>query len=89
MNAHLSVVQSLQPHISEPEPFVDPDTAARYLRTTRRHVLEMVRTGLIVGHPLNPNSKKKDWRFLLSELHAYMLSCESRPPEARKLPRRV
>jgi hypothetical protein len=52
-------------------------------------VLEMVRNGLIVGHPLNPNSKKKDWRFLLSELHAYMLSCESRPPEARKLPRRV
>jgi hypothetical protein len=49
----------------------------------------MVRTGLIVGHPLNPNSKKKDWRFLLSELHAYMLSCESRPPEARKPSRRV
>ena len=89
MSAHLSVVQPIQPHITEPEPFVDPDTAARYLRTTRRHVLEMVRTGLIVGHPLNPSSKKKDWRFLLSELHAYMLSCESRPPEARKLPRRV
>jgi hypothetical protein len=52
-------------------------------------VLEMVRTGLIVGHPLNPNSKKKDWRFLLSELHAYMLSCESRPPEARKPSRSV
>jgi len=73
----------------EPEPFVDPDTAARYLRTTRRHVLEMVRAGLIVGHQLDPHSKKKDWRFLLSELHAYMVSSESRPPGARKLPRRV
>jgi hypothetical protein len=73
----------------DPEPFVDPDTAAYYLRTTRRHVLEMVRAGLIVGHPLDPHSKKKDWRFLLSELHAYMLSCESRPPGARKPPRRV
>jgi hypothetical protein len=52
-------------------------------------VLEMVRNGLIVGHPLNPNSKKKDWGFLLSELHAYMLSCESRPPEARKPSRSV
>jgi len=31
----------------EPEPFVDPDTAARYLRATRRHVLEMVRAGLM------------------------------------------
>ena len=73
----------------EPEPFVDPDTAARHLRTTRRHVLEMVRAGLIVGHPLDPRSKKKDWRFLLSELHAYMVSCESRPPGARKPRRRV
>ena len=65
----------------EPEPFVDPDTAARYLHTTRRHVLEMVRHGLIVGHPLDP--------ALLSELYAYMLSCDQRPPGARKPPRRV
>ena len=67
-----------------PEPFVDPDTAARYLRTTRRHLLEMVRGGLIAGHPLDPHSQKKDWRFLLSELHAYMVSCEARPPGAPK-----
>jgi len=66
------------------EPFVDPDAAADYLRTTRRHVLAMVREGLIPGHPLDPNAKKKDWRFLLSELHACMVSCESRPPGARK-----
>jgi hypothetical protein len=75
-----------------PEPiesFVDPGTAARYLQTTRRHVLEMVRAGLIVGHPLDPHAKKKDWRFLLSELHAYMLSCDQRPPGACKPPRRV
>ena len=67
-----------------PEPFVDPGTAARYLGTTRRHLLEMVRAGLILGHPLDPRSKKKDWRFLLSELRACMVSCESRPPGARK-----
>jgi excisionase family DNA binding protein len=71
------------------EHFVDADTAANYLRTTRRHVLEMVRKGLIPGYPLDPNAKKKDWRFLLSELHTYMLSCDSRPPGARKPPRRV
>jgi len=71
------------------EPFVDPDAAANYLRTTRRHVLEMVRQGLIPGYPLDPHAKKKDWRFLLSELHAYMLSCDQRPPGARKLLRRV
>jgi hypothetical protein len=71
------------------EAFVDPETAARYLHTTRRQLLEMVRAGLILGHPLDPRAKKKDWRFLLSELHAYMLSCDQRPPGARKPPRRV
>ncbi len=71
------------------EPFVDPDTAAEYLQTTRRHLLEMVRKGLVVAHPLDPNAKKKDWRFLLSELHDYMVSCDARPPGARKPPRRV
>ena len=71
------------------EPFVDPDAAANYLRTTRRHVLEMVREGLIPGHPLDPYAKKKDWRFLLSELRAYMLGCDQRPPGAHKPPRRV
>lgn len=71
------------------ERFVDPDTAAEYLQTTRRHLLEMVRKGLVIAHPLDPNAKKKDWRFLLSELHAYMVSCDERPPGARKPPRRV
>jgi len=71
------------------ERFVDPDTAAAYLQTTRRRVLEMVREGLIPGHPLDPHAKKKNWRFLLSELHAYMLSCDQRPPGAPKPPRRV
>jgi hypothetical protein len=71
------------------EPFVDPDTAALYLQTSRRHVLEMVRQGLIPGYPLDPYAKKKDWRFLLSELRACMLSCDQRPPGAHKPPRRV
>src|ERR1700687_240214 len=68
------------------EAFVDSDNAANYLRTTRRHVLEMAREGTIPGYPLDPHAKKKDWRFLLSELHAYMLSCDQRPPGARKPP---
>jgi excisionase family DNA binding protein len=71
------------------EYFVDPDTAANYLQTTRRHLLEMVREGRIPGHPLDHNAKKKEWRFLLSELQSYMLSCDQRPPEARKPSRRV
>jgi Helix-turn-helix domain len=71
------------------EPFVNAQTAANYLQITRRQVLQMVREGLIPGYPLDPHSKKKDWRFLLSDLYAYMLSCDERPPGARKPPRRV
>lgn len=71
------------------EGFVDPDTAASYLQTSRRHLLTMARTGLIPSYPLDPQAKKRDWRFLLSELHAYMLSCGQRPPGAHKPPRRV
>ncbi len=71
------------------EAFVDADTAAGFLGITRRTLLQKVRAGKLPGHPVDPAAEKKDWRFLLSELHAYMLSCESRPPGALKPPRRV
>jgi excisionase family DNA binding protein len=71
------------------EHFVDGDTAATFLGITRRTLLQKVREGKIPGHALDPSAEKKDWRFLLSELHAYMVSCETRPPGARKPPRRV
>jgi hypothetical protein len=70
------------------EHFVGPQEAADFLRTSKKHVLNMVRRRLIPGHPLDPTAQKKDWRFLLSELRAYMLTCGQRPPEAPK-PRRV
>jgi excisionase family DNA binding protein len=71
------------------EHFVDGDTAATFLGITRRTLLQKVRDGKIPGHALDPSAEKKDWRFLLSELHAYMVTCETRPPGARKPPRRV
>ena len=82
---------SVATHLAEPsapayepvEHFVDPKAAADFLRTSRRHVLEMVRKGGIPGHPLDPASQKKEWRFLLSELRQYMLECGQRPPEAQ------
>lgn len=66
-----------------PEHFVDPETAADFLKTSRKHVLEMVRKGTLPGHPLDPKSQKKEWRFLLSELQEHMLKCAQRPPEAQ------
>ena len=59
------------------EYFVDGDTAALFFGITRRTLLQKVRDGKIPGHALDPSAGKKDWRFLLSELHAYMVSCET------------
>ena len=67
------------------EAFVDATTAAGFLGITRRTLLQKVRAGKLPGHPVDPAAEKKDWRFLLSELQAYMLSCETRPPGALKL----
>jgi len=54
------------------EPFVDPDTAAAFVGITRRTLLQKVRAGKIPGHPLDPHSKKKHWKFKLSELDRFI-----------------
>ncbi len=87
----MSASHAIAPADTRPrlEAFVDPDTAAEFLGITRRTLLQKVRAGKLPGHPVDPAAEKKDWRFLLSELHAYMLSCETRPPGAPKPARRV
>ena len=47
------------------EHFVDGDTAATFLRITRRTLLQKVRDGKIPGHALDPSAEKKDWKVLL------------------------
>ncbi len=54
------------------EPFVDADIAATFLGITRRTLLQKVRAGKIPGHPLDPTSRKKEWRFKLSELDRFI-----------------
>ena len=69
------------------EPFVDPDTAAEFVGGSRRWLLQMTRAGKIPGHPLDANSKKKDWRYKLSELDQWMcrpLNSHPQPPEPSK-----
>ncbi len=82
MSASHAIVTALTP--PKLEAFVDAETAAGFLGITRCTLLQKVRAGKLPGHPVDPAAEKKDWRFLLSELHAYMLSCETRPPGALK-----
>ena len=70
--------------VPQPEPFVDPDTAAAFVGITRRTLLQKVRMGKIPGYPLDRGAKKKEWRFKLSELDRYLCSAINsvlQPPE--------
>jgi len=57
----------------QPEHFVDADMAAEYLRCSRKHILRLSRLGLILAHPIS-FGRRVNWRYLLSELHAWVLS---------------
>jgi hypothetical protein len=57
----------------QPEPFVDADAVAAFLHIKRRQVLELARGGKIPAHPLL-GSRRKVWRFKLSEVDAAVVS---------------
>lgn len=52
----------------QPERFVDAETAASFCSITRRQLLMMARTGAIPAYPASLGSRRKQWRFRLSEL---------------------
>jgi excisionase family DNA binding protein len=55
------------------ESYVDPEKAADFLGTNRLKVIRMARAGLLPAHSLG-SSKRRQWRFKLSELDKYMQS---------------
>lgn len=55
------------------EHFQDAIIAAEYLHCSRKHVLRLSRLGLIPAHPIS-FGRRVTWRYLLSELHAWVLS---------------
>ncbi|HWO31249.1 MAG TPA: helix-turn-helix domain-containing protein [Candidatus Acidoferrum sp.] len=66
-------------NLVQPEPFVDADTVAAFLSIKRRQVLELARSGRIPAHPLL-GSRRKVWRFRLSEVDAAVVSGIRQPP---------
>jgi excisionase family DNA binding protein len=72
------------------EYFVDADEAARFLVVDPRTVLKWARGGRIPAHPLDPKAERKVWRFLLSELDAWLRSnvnsaCRSCRPHPERI----
>jgi hypothetical protein len=53
---------------AQQERFVDAATAAAFLSITRRQLLSMARSGAIPAYPASLGSRRKQWRFRLSEL---------------------
>ena len=52
------------------EKYVDAAAASEFLGVTTRFLLDLTRAGRIPGHPLGLGSKRRVWRFRLSELEA-------------------
>jgi hypothetical protein len=65
------------------EPYVDASAVAQFLCITRRQVLELARAGKIPAHPLL-GSRRKVWRFKLSEVDAAVPSGTRKPPPSRE-----
>lgn len=62
-----------QYHATRPEPFIDADAAAEFVKLHRKTLLRFARQGLIPAHPLTGNRRRK-WVFLISELDAWARS---------------
>ena len=62
-----------------PEKYVDAVAAAEFLGVTPRFLLDLTRAGRIPGHPLGLGSKRKIWRFRLSELEGSLAHCGTSP----------
>jgi hypothetical protein len=53
-----------------PEPFVSAAAAADFLSVSPRYLLALARKGIAGAYPLDPQARRKVWRFRLSELVA-------------------
>jgi excisionase family DNA binding protein len=61
------------------EPFVTPDEVASHLKATRRFVLELTRDGILPAHPLFSGSRRKMWRYKLSEVDQALALWSKKP----------
>lgn len=58
-------------NLQSPEPYVGPEEAAEFLKTSRLKIIRMARSGSLPAHPLL-TGKRRQWRFKLSELDKHM-----------------
>ena len=69
---------------AEPEPFVDAEQAAHFLRLQRRRVLQLARQAALPAYPIG-DGVRRIWRFRLSELADAMLHLRQRSHVPEKI----
>lgn len=65
-------VNELTAQYEQQERFVDAARASNFLCCSRKHLLNLARTGQVPAHPFGGGSRKS-WLFRLSELAAFVL----------------
>ena len=56
---------------------MDAAVASKFLSCSRKHLLRLSDRRLIPAHPLPGSAQRRTWRYLLSELRAWMLAHNS------------
>ena len=54
-----------------PEPYIDPQEAARFLSISAKTLTRLARQGLVPAHAIGDGTRRR-WRFLKSELDTWM-----------------
>ena len=54
-----------------PEPYIDPQEAARFLSISAKTLTRLARQGLVPAHAIGDGARRR-WRFLKSELDTWM-----------------
>ena len=57
--------------ITVPEPYIDPQEAARFLCISPKTLTRLAREGVIPAHAIGDRARRR-WRFLKSELDTWM-----------------
>jgi hypothetical protein len=74
MNTSFSKSESNSSAVPTPgntfEPFVSADAVACYVGIERRQVMQLTRAGKLPAYPIDPEAKRKAWRYKLSEVEA-------------------
>jgi len=54
-----------------PEPYIDPQEAARFLSISAKTLTRLARQGLVPAHAIGDGTRRR-WRFFKSELDTWM-----------------